>query len=137
MSRPKLLDLFSAGLPHDREDDACWEWTGKRSPEGYGRIYSGGSMVYAHRLSYESSTAPIPDGLEIDHLCRNRACVNPAHLEPVTHAENQRRIALRQKRCRRNGHDWTDPANVYTRPDGRRWCAACSRDDQKRRYADA
>lgn len=58
---------------------------------GYGRLHVEGSKVWAHRYSYEMLTGPIPDGLVIDHLCRNRACVNPAHMEPVTSRENLRR----------------------------------------------
>lgn len=68
----------------------CWNWTGnKTGPEGYGRFYPGGKTgVLAHRFAYQLLTGTIPEGLVIDHLCRNRACVNPSHLEPVTHRVN-------------------------------------------------
>lgn len=71
----------------------CWEWTAKRSPTGYGYIGRGGraGMRLVHRLSYELAYGEIPEGLEIDHRCRNRCCVRPEHLEPVTHLENIRR----------------------------------------------
>jgi hypothetical protein len=78
----------------------CWVWKASvAGPGKYGHFHvSGGSTaakgrvrVYAHRWSYEEVVGPIPDGLELDHLCRNPRCVNPAHLEPVTHAENHRR----------------------------------------------
>lgn len=65
----------------------CWIWTGSRSPDGYGR--HGGT--YAHTLLYEAHVGPVPEGQELDHLCRVPACCNPDHLEPVTHAENVRR----------------------------------------------
>lgn len=79
---------------------ACWPWTGHRDDNGYGlgngygRFRLGGQngpRYYAHRLAYELLIGPIPEGLVIDHLCSNRACVNPAHMEPVSIAENVRR----------------------------------------------
>lgn len=76
----------------------CWEWTGGRSAAGYGMIRDEGQVVvYAHRALYQLLVGPIPEGLELDHLCRNRACVNPAHVEPVTHEENMRRAAPHRK----------------------------------------
>lgn len=65
----------------------CWIWNAYTMPNGYGYFDKG----YAHRWSYEHMVAPIPSDLELDHLCRTRNCVNPYHLEPVTHAENHRR----------------------------------------------
>lgn len=77
-------------------DSQCWNWQANKSG-GYGRfILSSRRSVAAHRFFYELLVGPIPEGLHLDHLCRNRACVNPAHLEPVTQAENNRRAgALR------------------------------------------
>ena len=73
-------------------DNGCWEWTGGQFPNGYGAFHiTHKGTVYAHRWSYEHLVAPIPNGLQSDHLCRNRPCVNPAHIEPVTCAENLRR----------------------------------------------
>lgn len=69
--------------------DECWPWTGRLDRDGYGR--AGGNKA-AYRLAYEHLVAPIPEGLEIDHLCRNRACVNPSHMEPVTRRANAQRV---------------------------------------------
>ena len=77
-----------------RSDDECWEWLGPRAnpksgaPSGYGRIYIRRKINQAHRVSYELVNGPIPEGLVLDHLCRNPCCVNPAHLEPVSQQEN-------------------------------------------------
>lgn len=82
-------------------ETGCWRWKGTLTDRGYGtykyRNPSPGAprqiAVKAHRVIYERLIGPIPEGLELDHLCRNRPCVNPAHLEPVTHRENTRRAA--------------------------------------------
>ena len=94
-----------------------------------------GKWIGEHRWHWISAHGEIPEGLELDHLCNNGWCINLDHLELVTHAENMRRLSERQTSCRRSGHDWTDPYNVYTRPNGRRWCAECSRIDQRKKYA--
>jgi len=72
----------------------CWEWTGATFREGYGMFQVDGAPVLTHRYVWELLVGPIPEGLEIDHLCRVRHCVNPDHLEPVTSAENSRRRVL-------------------------------------------
>jgi len=76
----------------------CWNWLKAKSPAGYGRF--GSTPLYAHRASYECFKGSIPTGLQIDHLCRNRGCINPAHLEAVTSRENTMRGLV-------NGHRWS------------------------------
>lgn len=114
--------------------ESCWEWQGRLDPRGYGR-YAG---RLAHRISYELLRGPIPSGLELDHLCRVRNCVNPDHLEPVTHRENTLRstspsaINATKSACP-SGHPY-DAENTYISPGGDRHCRACNR-DRKRRAA--
>lgn len=75
----------------DRTGD-CWEWTAYRDRDGYGITNAAAfGTPRAHRVAYALLIGPIPDGMQLDHLCRNRSCVNPDHLEPVTNRENQRR----------------------------------------------
>ena len=76
----------------------CWEWCGEINHKGYGRLWTGGKRYFAHRAYYEVTHGPIPEGHEIDHLCRNRRCVNPDHLEAVAPVENQRRARPFAKR---------------------------------------
>ena len=121
---------------HSRKaEGGCWEWTAAIDDNGYGRASVDGRMKYAHRIAYEAFVGPIPAGLQIDHLCRTRHCVNPAHLEPVTNAENQRRAALflePAQACLR-GHAYT-PENTYMHR-GRRSCRECRREAHARHSA--
>jgi len=84
-------------------EGGCWHWVGALQPNGYGRVKVGGRALMAHRAVYEAVCGPIPDGLQLDHLCRNRGCVNPAHLEPVTQLENTLRGNSAGAICRRTG----------------------------------
>jgi HNH endonuclease len=104
-------------------DTGCWIWLRAKSKAGYGQLYVDGKMAYAHRVYYEGYVADIPPGLVIDHLCGNRGCCNPEHLEPVTFAENMRRT--RRATCKR-GHPLSDDS-VYVAPDGERQCRECNR----------
>ncbi len=74
-------------------ETGCWQWIGMIEENGYARFYAGEPDKWAHRIIYKAVVGPIPDGLQIDHLCRNRSCVNPQHLEAVTASENMRRAA--------------------------------------------
>lgn len=114
----------------------CWLWTKRLDKDGYGQFRIGsrtdGSsrQVGAHRLSYEWEYGFVPVGLELDHLCRVRACVRPSHLEAVTSLENIQRgnagIHERLKTCCPRGHPYDDQ-NTYWRPNGNRECRTCTR----------
>ena len=114
--------------------DACWPWTGAKRPGGYGHFrFQTGVSLGAHRVAYLLTLGPVDAELELDHLCANPPCVNPAHLEPVTKAENQRRIGTRSATCRKGLHLWADPGVTYINPDGRRTCRRCMSEGQRRR----
>ena len=105
-------------------------WTGSVNTLGYARLRVGETMVAAQRLAYEALVGPVPKGMVLDHLCRVRHCVNPAHLEPVTQRENALRSGMpnaalsKRTHCTR-GHAF-DEANTYYRPDGGRRCRKCA-----------
>jgi hypothetical protein len=125
----------------ERTEDHCWTWRGHIFSNGYGGFIADGRQSLAHRLSYEHFVGPIPDGLVLDHLCRNRACVRPDHLQPVAMRENLLRgsgpSALRaaQTHCIR-GHEFI-PENTYRRRRGGRDCRICMRERDRRRHRDA
>lgn len=112
----------------------CWWWTGARDSNGYGRTWMDGSHRKAPRLIYELLVEKIPDGLVPDHLCENKACVNPGHLETVTQRENVRRWYARFTHCK-HGHEFT-PENLLPPcpSNDRRRCRECKRiRDRKKR----
>jgi hypothetical protein len=115
-----------------QKGDNCWEWQGnKLLLSGYGVIQRDGKRMYAHRVSYEIEHGNLPDSLVIDHLCRNRGCVRPSHLEAVTFTENVLRgdgptaKNARKTHCKRN-HPLSGE-NLYVNPQGFRQCRTCMR----------
>lgn len=139
-----MTDLGDARLPArfwakvDPQASGCWRWTASKKMGGYGQYQLEGWPQLAHRVAYEYLVGPIPAGLTIDHLCRNRWCVNPEHLEPVTQRENNLRggslVALnaRKTHCKR-GHPLSGP-NLYIHPTaGARQCRICMQAREQRR----
>lgn len=131
------VSMFKAKPPEERfwsrvqKSYWCWQWTGAgvRTKNGYGRIMVNGRLIGAHQYSYELLVGPIPKGLTIDHLCRNRGCVNPEHLEPVTHRINiLRGDSISAKHAKKthciHGHPF-DSVNTYYRLTGGRTCKTC------------
>lgn len=119
-------------------DTPCWISDRAEAGKGYTKLGINGVTMLTHRVAYQAWRGPIPDGLIIDHLCRNRACCNPSHLEPVTYRENLMRgetltaSEAAQTHCKR-GHAF-DAANTYYRPDRHgRICRTCSADAARRR----
>ena len=116
----------------------CWKWTGVKTGTGYGRILDGEKGLCAHRVSYELMYGPIPPGMIIDHLCRNRACVRPDHLEIVTHKENILRgigptaVNAQKTHCPK-GHPLSG-ANLHLDTNGWRVCRECRRQACRRQW---
>ena len=129
-SPKRFWDRVEKGDP-----DECWHWRPAPNKRGYGVLttWSGGKQTseYAHRISYELSVGTIPEGLTIDHLCMNKRCVNPAHLEAVTGPINSRRWSQSITHCA-HGHEYTE-ANTYVDSRNCRNCRGCRVDQARRR----
>ncbi len=130
---------------HDRWDakvreasSGCWEWTASLNSRGYGLISAGGKLMLAHRYAYLAYTGELTDGLQIDHRCQNKTCVNPDHLALVTPLENTRRsqspsaINARRIACK-HGHALYGE-NLIVRSDGKRACRECKKRDRRASY---
>lgn len=121
-----------------QKTETCWLWTAWIERNGYGRFWLDGRQHGAHRVAYELYVGRIPDGLEIDHLCRVKHCVNPAHLEVVTPRENVRRMAAHRTAYQHlrdscpNGHPYDDSNTIVTSTG--RACLTCKRDANRAYY---
>lgn len=120
------------------EQNGCWRWLGCKAKNGYGRLTLNRKALYAHRYAYCMFKGEIPEGLDLDHLCRTRDCVNPAHLEPVTRQVNLLRgetiVASASKAtCCPKGHPYLG-RNLILKRDGSRACRSCSNIRDQQRY---
>ena len=131
----EVLQRFWAKVQPE-PNTGCWLWVGATVPDGYGQMYLDGKPSPAHRIAYELHKEPIPDGLQLDHLCRVRSCVNPDHLEPVTNRENIKRgNAGKREKDRTHcpqGHPYSGRNLVVMK--GKRYCRECRRIASNKRY---
>lgn len=134
MSRDRVVRVLSRVV---LESNGCWTFTGALDRQGYGKVSDGVLTSQVHRIVFQHFNGTIVAGLELDHLCRHRACCNPAHLEAVTHRENvlrgQSPTALNAMKTRCvNGHEF-DAANTRLRSRGRE-CKRCHAEQERARY---
>jgi hypothetical protein len=133
-----VIEWFTEPEPNT----GCWLWTGALTTRGYGSVRFDGRGWHAHRLSYQAHRGKLIPTMEVDHLCRTHCCVNPAHLEQVSHATNVARGDLGKTNTNRGramthchrGHVF-DEQNTYMQPSGWRKCRRCAADYQIRRRA--
>lgn len=116
----------------DIDPSGCWNWTAGQVPNGYGKFWIDNHTLIAHRWLYEKLVGPVPRDMTLDHVCRNRLCVNPGHLDIVTTRENVLRgigitAVNKQKTHCKHGHIF-DTHNTYVLSDGSRMCRTCARE---------
>lgn len=117
----------------------CWEWTASCNQKGYGNFYYCRCVGKAHRFAWEQAHGPVPDGMVLDHICKNRKCVNPKHLRTVTNRDNvlhnsESVIARNAKKTHcKHGHEFTTE-NTIVRSSGGRDCLICKRERDKKRW---
>ena len=122
----------------NKQEGGCWTWLAGRTTGGYGEFHAFGRHVSAHRFAYAELIGSVPDGLHLDHLCRNPLCVNPDHLEPVPAKENVLRgagptaVNASKTHCI-HGHEF-NRRNTHLTPDGKRVCRTCNRDRHRAAY---
>jgi hypothetical protein len=132
MTTPSLVERFWSRVSIDT-GTTCWNWIGKKDRADYGVFYISGDKrnARAHRFSYELHLGTIPEGLVLDHLCRNKRCVNPEHLEPVTQRENVRRgtkgYMRYERECCTYGHPFSETAVITARGRSCKVCVALYR----------
>lgn len=146
MSRPTVEERFWSKVA-SRNEGECWLWIGAKNAQGYGHLSINGAQFKAHRWSFQRHVGLIPDGFQIDHLCRVRNCVNPAHLDAVSAAENTLRavpfrgpasVPPRRSTCGK-GHEFTPENTASKRPGKSHWrmqraCKTCARIRDAARY---
>ena len=133
-ARPPVTSASLEARAIPEPNSGCLLWLGTVNQFGYGRTNLHGRRIVAHRAAYILACGPVPDDLELDHLCRVRCCINPKHLEPVTKTVNVRRgVAGAVNRARQigkthcpHGHPYSG-ANLFVRNDGQRECRTCMR----------
>lgn len=126
----RLPENFWSRVSED--SSGCWLWTGAQKGKGYANVWHNKRDDYGHRVAYRELVGEIPAGLVIDHLCRNRLCVNPQHMEPVTNRENLvRGVRFEPPTHCKRGHEMTQENTA--RWSGRRQCRTCARDHDRNR----
>lgn len=127
MPQKGQINTADALIDKAYEDEfGCWIWEKGFTNSGYAKATVNYKTVLVHRFMYENLVGPIPEGMQLDHLCRDKRCINPDHLEPVTLQENMNRRNSYVIECK-HGHSLTRD-NLYITPDGRRQCKTCRRE---------